>query len=220
MLTDSEIKTCKKELFFHPFTCTISGPSGCGKTQLLMSILDQRDELISLPPERIIYCYATWQEKFSEYESFIEFKKGIYEDMENLNKDTRNLIIFDDLMTECQNDLSIQNLFTRGSHHLNISVFMLTQNIFNKGKFSRTINLNSHYTILFNNPRDKTQIRYLAREMYPDCSKFLVESYNDATKRAHGYLFLDNKQSTEDVFRVQTNIVDEFRIVYVLKNFK
>jgi len=50
-----------------------------------------------------------------------------------------NLIIFDDLMSECINSNTIMNLFTVGSHHKNTSVFFITQNIFSKGKFARDI---------------------------------------------------------------------------------
>ena len=94
---------------------------------------------------------------------------------------------------------------------------MMSQNLFNKGKFARTINLNCHYTIIFNNPRDKTQIRYLAREMFPDNSKLLIEAYDDITKIPHGYIFIDNKQETDEKLRIQTNITKDIRTVYIKK---
>lgn len=211
----NNIKLYNKEPFQHPFTCVISGPSGCGKTQLLLSILKKAKDLINPAPNRIIYCYSIWQAAFDGLKN-IEFHKGIY-NLDEIDSSQINLIIFDDLMVESSNNSSIQDLFTKGSHHLNISVFLLTQNLFNKGKFSRTINLNSHYTIIFDNPRDRSQIRYLAREMFPQNSKFLVEAYTDAIKIPHGYLFLDNKNSTDEEIRVQTNITETKRIVYMMK---
>jgi hypothetical protein len=83
---------------------------------------------------------------------------------------------------------------------------VLTQNIFNKGKHSRTISLNSHYLVLFKNPRDATQISFLARQMYPKNSKFLEEAYFDATKDPYEYLLIDLKQTTPNEYRVQSNI--------------
>ena len=37
----------------------------------------------------------------------------------------------------------------------------------------------------------------------------------DATKNGHGYLLIDFKQQTDDLIRVQTNILDKNRTVYV-----
>src|SRR5258706_1291764 len=51
------------------------------------------------------------------------------------------------------------------SHHRNVSVLYLTQNLFFKSKHSRTMSLNSHYIIVFKNPRDVTQIKTLAAQM-------------------------------------------------------
>lgn len=209
----------KKEPFIHPFTCIIAGPSGSGKTQLLLNILSKPSEFIDPPPERIVYCYTSWQEKFNPFKNEIEFVQGI-PDMEDLltNPHERKLIVFDDLMEETSNNVNVQHMFTRGSHHHNLSIFLLTQNLFGKGKFARTINLNSQYTIVFDNPRDRTQIRYLAREIFPDKTKFLIEAYTDAIKTPHGYIFIDNKQGTPLEIRIQTRINEPIRTVYKLKN--
>lgn len=63
--------------------------------------------------------------------------------------------------------------------------------------------------VVFKNPRDRAQIRHLARQVYPENPLFLQEAYLDATSRAHGYLVLDLKQSTAEEFRVRTNIFPE-----------
>ena len=65
----------------------------------------------------------------------------------------QTLLVLDDLMSECSKDQRVSDLFTRGSHHKGISVLYLTQNLFPPGKLSRTISLNSHYFIIFKNPR-------------------------------------------------------------------
>jgi len=57
------------------------------------------------------------------------------------------LLIVDDLMNET--DDSVANLFTKGSHHRNIIVAFLVQNLFHKNKHIRTISLNAHYMVLF-----------------------------------------------------------------------
>ena len=54
----------------------------------------------------------------------------------------RTLLVIGDLMKET--DDSITALFTKGSHHMNASVIYISQNVFNKGKENRNINLNTH----------------------------------------------------------------------------
>ena len=71
----------------------------------------------------------------------------------------------------------------------------LTQNIFHKS--ARTKTLNSHYLALFKNPRDATQITYLARHMYPTKPKFMIETFADATKDPYIYLVVDLKEMHE-----------------------
>ena len=79
----------------------------------------------------------------------------------NVNK--RNLIVFHNQMIDAGKDKRIVNLFTRGPHHQNLSVIYFVQNLFHQGKDSRSISLNSHYLVLFKNPRDKLQVLTLAK---------------------------------------------------------
>ena len=100
----------------------------------------------------------------------IEFVKGIPTALEQdayLDHNKRNLIVIDDQMIEAERDNRIVNLFTKGSHHRNLSVIYIVQNLFHQGKGNRSISLNSHYLVLFKNPRDKLQILTLAKQMYP-----------------------------------------------------
>ena len=55
------------------------------------------------------------------------------------------LIVIDDLMNEAVNDASLLSAFTEGSHHRNISVVILMQNLFHKGMYSRTMSINTQY---------------------------------------------------------------------------
>ena len=57
-------------------------------------------------------------------------------------------------MSQCSSDQRAVDLFTRGSHHMGVSVLYRTQNLFPPGKLSRTISLNSHYMLIFRNSRD------------------------------------------------------------------
>lgn len=150
----------------------------------------------------------------------IEFHEGLPDpDAYSHDNECKKLIIIDDLMRESSNGI-IVDLFTKGSHHKNISVMFLTQNIFHQGSGQRDISLNANYIVVFKNPRDRAQIQHLARQVFPENPKFLVEAYHDASARPHGYLLLDLKQSTPDDYRFRTGIFpdDERSEVYTPKN--
>jgi len=128
----------------------------------------------------------------------------------------RILLVLDDLMHDV--GPSIEQLFTKGSHHKNLSVMYITQNLF--AAKQRTLSLNSHYLVLFKNVRDASHIGALARQMHPnkkECLHFL-EAYKDATSAKYGYLLVDLRPETEDKFRLRTNVLPgQDTFVYVPK---
>ena len=136
--------------------------------------------------------------------------------MDNFDGREPILLIVDDLMQETNE--TIANLFTKGSHHRNVSVLFLVQNLFPKNKFARTISLNAHYMMLFKNPRDASQFQNLARQMYPKQSQFAVEAYKDATREPYSYLLVDLRPEQDEDLRLRTNIFPgETHYVYVPK---
>ena len=218
-MNENEISTI---VFKHPFTCMIAGPSKSGKTTLLKKILANNNQMIDNPPTKIMYCYSRWQDGFDDLKNnnpLIEFNEGL-PDIDNFNSEITNLLVLDDLMQQCGKDKSIYDIFTVDSHHKNISVFFLTQNLFPKEKNSRTISLNCNYIIIMDNPRDRSQIYHLARQMFPENSAYLIECFKDVIQnKKFGYLYLDFTQTTSEALRVQTGIcIDDIRIIYQPKN--
>ena len=201
----------------HPFTCIVSGPSGCGKSSLVKEIV--RTDVIEPTPTRIVWLYAEDQPLYQSGLGKVSFHHGLPEDLDTMfNPSTRNLLVIDDLMTEAHSDQRMTKLFSVGSHHRNLSIIFIIHNLFHYGKEMRTLSLNSHYLILFKNPRDHLQITTLARQMYPGRSQFLVEAFEDATKTPHGYLLIDLKPETNDDLRIRTDILhSEQTIFYVQK---
>ena len=180
----------------------IAGMTGSGKTACVRSLLQQASKTIYPPPERIVCCYSQWQPVYTQMlvaMSHIEFVKRIPTALEHdsyFDVNKRNLIVFDDQMIDASKDKRIVNLFTLGSHHRNLSVIYIVQNLFHQGKGNRSISLNSHYLVLFKNPRDKLQILTLAKQMYPGQTDFFLNQYEEAVKRPSGYLLLDLKTTT------------------------
>ena len=110
-------------------------------------------------------------------------------------------------MAQSGKDKRISDLFTKGSHHRNLSIIYIVQNIFHQGKEMRNISLNAHYIVLFKSPRDKQNISMLARLVNPGKVQEFTRSYEDATRRPHGYLMLDLKPTTDDQQRLKTNVL-------------
>lgn len=161
-----------------------------------------------------MWCYGEWQPLYATIRG-VEFVEGL-PDVKTLNPTCRTLIVVDDLMAET--DDRVTKLFTKGSHHRNISVIYIVQNLFNKNKENRTISLNSQYMVLFKNPRDASQINHLAKQMYPGHTKFMQEAFENATIAAYGYLLVDLKQDTPEHMRLRTNIFPgEVQYVYLRK---
>jgi hypothetical protein len=111
-------------------------------------------------------------------------------------------------MKDATKNAEVCELFTEGSHHCNLSVICLLQNLYYKGKENRTMNLNSQYLVLFKNPRDQQQVAILARQMYPYAYNEFLDKYKAAVKKPYGYLLVDLKQETLDCQRLKPNALN------------
>jgi len=113
---------------------------------------------------------------------------------------------------------TVANMFTKGSHHRNVSVVFLAQNLFPKNKFVLTMSLNAHYIHGSVQESERRQFANLARQMYPKTSQFAVEAYKDATREQYSYLLVDHRPEQDEDLRLRTNIFSgETRCVYVPK---
>ena len=118
----------------QPSSVIVAGPSGSGKSELVEQWLRYLN-VFQVKPKKMVYVYDRWQPRFDRMQKKdgIQFHRG-FPDPGHLTKWFGA---------------------TRGdSHHRNITVLNLTQDLFPPGKFSKTINLNAHYIVAFKNPRD------------------------------------------------------------------
>jgi ABC-type antimicrobial peptide transport system ATPase subunit len=193
----------------HPFTMMISGPTGSGKTSFVRNMINAVEKICLPSPSKIVYFYGEYQQVFNSMPN-VTFVEGLQEEMiAKAGGLEPEWIIIDDLMQEAANQSFISNLFTRGSHHRNISVILITQNFFMKGSESRNISLNSQYIVKFKNPRDKSIIIHIGRQMFPTKIKKLQAAFEDATQKPFSYLFIDLKPDTPEKVRLLANIFNE-----------
>ena len=211
----------------HPFTCIVAGSSGSGKTVWVSRFLKNSHKLCTVRFDRVLLYYSEWQEAYVQDFRLpggpeVEFREGLPDPADySHDNDKKKLIILDDLMREACTEV-VSDLFSRGSHHKNLSVLYLTQNLFHQGKCARDISLNAKYIVLFKSPRDRSQIRHLAQQVFPEDTRFVREAFAHATAQPHTYLFFDLSQGTPDELRFRANIFpDDLRnYAYVPKKSK
>ena len=215
--------------FKHPYNSLIVGMTGSGKTILVRRILKNFKELFyNLNKEeiKILWAYGQWHHLIDiplNDHVIIRYIEGLPND-EIINEFKPDIIVIDDLMNEMNKDSKFENIFIKKSHHLNISIFFLVQNLFYNSKSMRTISLNCHYIILMKNPRDKSQINHLAKQIFPSNSKYLIEAYNSATEPVYGYIKIDLSPDTPEDLRLQSRTTPEENcgkfspIIYYPKN--
>ena len=135
----------------------------------------------------------------------IRYNEGVPETIGDAQGQRPCLVILDDLLNDVYSK-QVCDLFTKGSHHRNISVILITQNLFHQGQYCRDISLNAKYLVHLKTVRDNNQFMHLARQVYPEHSSSPYKAYLDAKKRPHGYIILDLSQGTNDLLRFWTNV--------------
>jgi hypothetical protein len=119
--------------FKHQFSCIIAGPSASSKSSFCIKFMQNHKSLWTEPffDGGILWF---WGEKnvvpSQQFVSGkrIQFHEGVPENLENAGGKPA-LIILDDLLTEVYSE-KVCLLFTKGCHHRNMSVILITQNLF------------------------------------------------------------------------------------------
>ena len=112
--------------FFSPTTAVITGPTGSGKTNFLFKVLENLNSMFEVPVEKVYYVYGVLHYSFdNKVIKNLEFIQGLPDEarIKQIADSKHNLIIIDDLKMTALNSPYIANLFSRDSHHRNLSVF-------------------------------------------------------------------------------------------------
>jgi hypothetical protein len=198
---------------------TCVGATSSGKTTFIKNLLTNIDQIVLHEPKQILYCYGTWQDIYQEMEVDIQnirFHQGLPDKttIEQFSTNSPSLIVLDDLMEEVTNSKDMQKMFTQYSHHMNISVIFISQNLYFGGKYGKTINLNCHYIILFKNP-NLTQVRILGQQIFPGSNKILMDAYRDAIAERYGYLCIDLHPNADADLMMRSHILpSEDMVIY------
>ena len=194
-------------------TMCLVGPSHAGKTTFVLKLLEKKDEIFKCPMNRVIWCYGIYQH---ELHSQLQARGYTLHDGIMPASDIRpyDIVVLDDLIHESKNSQDVTSMFTRAAHHKPCFIIFITQNLFPPGKEARTRNLNTHYYVLFKNPRDKSQFQVIARQIRAHNSKPLVDIFEAATEKPFSYLLLDLTQECPDAYRFRSNLFNPPMIIY------
>lgn len=213
--------------FESPTSIFIAAPSGSGKTVFTKNLLIYADGVFKIAPSKIFYCYSIWQNIYNEMKNEIKaisFHQGL-PTMDILNEwgteQGHKILVLDDLMLQGVESDELMHLMCVGSHHTQLTVIFLIQNLFQKGKSMRTASLNCHYFIIFRNNRDMLQVQTLGKQIFPGKTKFFMDSYQKATSKPYGYLLVDIHPHTDKSYQLRSNILPgQDTIVYQPENEK
>ena len=192
-----------------PASLLISGPSQSGKTTLIAKIVQHCRDVFDPPISNIIIAHSRSQNIYSHIIQTSPVPVRLIQGLPNdLIPPPNTFLIIDDLQGS-EFSKTIADFFTKNSHHYETTVAYLVQNLFLQTPHHRTASLNSHYIILFKNPRDGSQIHHLAKQIAPSNPAFVVDAFKQSTEQAHGYLMIDLKQKTDENLRLRNSIFPE-----------
>jgi hypothetical protein len=129
------------------------------------------------------------------------------------------VLILDDLMSDAAESKLINYLFTIGSRHKHATILIMSHNLYTQGKQSRTISLNCHYFVLFQNRRNVNQVQTFACQVYPGKVSYFLSAYDIAMSGGnHSYLLVDlfPKRTAAENHRLRSHIFPgENMVVYM-----
>ena len=202
-----------KPFRFHtPSSILVMGPSGCGKTVFTEKhLLETLSCLKPLLPKCIIVLErgktdfspckhrgVMFHEDFPDHQALVYwFPQG------------QGVTMLDDLMDKGSNDKRVLDLFTKHSHHQNVTVLYLCQNMFPVGKYAKSISRNAHFIVALKNPQDQLGVRNVLLQSFPTSWKDSLETFHHATARPYGYLMLDLHPASSDQQRLLRHLLKD-----------
>ena len=121
--------------FSHPARILVCGPSNSGKTTLVTNIIRNWRTFFHHPVTCVVWYYGVYQPGYDKLSTMgVELREGLPESIESdfpytVSSDETQILVLDDLMKQATKDSHVLDIFTKWSHHKNITALMLSQNI-------------------------------------------------------------------------------------------
>ena len=192
----------------------ISGPTGVGKTEFILEVI--RSKLVQTFPKRIYYMYnieQAFMKLWNETETQpITFIKGL--EFGKMDTSESSLLVIDDLILSTNTEVA--EMFILGSHHRQISLFFITQNLFPNDPVFRIMSANAHYYVIFHSQRNFRQVHTLARQVFVGKDlKRITEAYKRASETSRGFIILSFVPQLPNELTVLTDFWDIWPSIFL-----
>lgn len=200
---------------YHPTRVMVVGASGTGKTEWVKKLILDRHKLFSPVPDKIFYTYKYWLPFFNEFSHIVTFMDTV-PDETVLSPHRNNLCILDDILINKRAMQQAVELYTTG-RHLQTSVILLTQNLYQNDASFRTCSLNSEIFVLLKSPRSTHQIMHLARDIFgKDKQAKFFNAYKRLTETAFSYIIIDLQPQQTLPLRSLIFSTDPYELVIII----
>ena len=208
--------------FSFPFRMILAGSSQSGKTYFAGKLLSE--DLFTERVSNVIYfypCYLTdapvdWDQTLNIP---VTYQVGLPTKEELAALPERTCVVIDDSFDEAVKSSAIDHLFRVISGKRNISVIIMTQNNFTKGKYGREIRNSCNYSVLFRNCCDTSINENIAR--MAGLGRAYAAAKQDIDGVKYPYIFIDQSQQGQlSKYRLYTNIFDRFMETWSVDGMK
>ena len=209
--------------FTSPYRMILAGSSGSGKTHFAGRLL-QNKNLFTDYPRSVVYYFPCYLKKapvrwHKTLDIPVSYQVGLPTKDELVNLPKQSLVVLDDSFDEAINNSAVDHLFRVISGKRKISVIIMTQNNFSKGKFGRDIRNSCNFAVLFRNCCDTSINENIAR------MAGLGKAYKAASLDSEGvkypYMFIDQSQQGQlSNYRLYTDIFAQNKEVWSVDGMK
>eukprot|EP00794_Sanderia_malayensis_P021233 gene21233-biopygen16271 len=224
--------------FKTPFTVMLAGKTKSGKTELVLDILQQwrfiTDDTAGAYTKKLYWFYGTrsedqinrakhiWDGFRDELQDGDDTKniawhpvKGVesQEAQTRIEEMSDAIVVFDDLMTEMTKSDKMSQFFTRESHHRNLCMFFVWQDIFPQQKHAAMISKNTDYKIIFDNPSCRDSVRRMLGRMYPktkqagEVTAKILDALERAPPDSYPFVQLNCRPNERPETRIVSNLI-------------
>lgn len=207
--------------FRCPFNAIVVGSSQSGKTSWTLELL-KHPELFDVPVHEVLWFHGVHAVNLPN-SAHIKTISGLpdVETLKHVSGDGKlhRLVVIDDLLVEAMaNKELIAEIWTRVSHHCNMSFLLLSQSLF---EISRLVRNNSHYVVMFKALADRLNVVNFGRQLFPGELQFFLSSFNNATQRQYGYIIISaHPREDRAHFRLCTDIFGVHKVYLPAKPSK
>ena len=111
----------------HLFTLVVAEPISCGKSAFAIILLECIEQFCDIVVKNIVWCHS--ENNAPHHLKNVSFVKGVT-DFENPEYVHAHIVL--DVLIDSAYSTKVSELFTKRTHHRNISLVLITQNLFHE----------------------------------------------------------------------------------------